>query len=50
MPAKMTQLWAALGVTYDADHGDFHRWTQWGGLSAGATITKGEALFPRVQS
>lgn len=51
MPTKMTQLWAALGVSYDAEgsDADFAAWTTWGGLKPGSTVTKGDALFPRMQ-
>lgn len=53
LPAKMEELWKRLGLDYadalKAGRGDFVSWTKWGGLKAGSTIVKGDALFPRFE-
>jgi methionyl-tRNA synthetase len=49
IPGKVEQLWKLLGLTYDTNHGQLAAWSQWGGLQPGATITKGDPLFPRKQ-
>jgi methionyl-tRNA synthetase len=51
MPKTSAALWeslgapAALGALADQPLGDTGRWGQ---LPAGVTLTKGEALFPRL--
>jgi methionyl-tRNA synthetase len=50
LPNKVEELWGLLGLDYNPNDGHFAKWTQWGGLPNGATITKGAPLFPRVQT
>lgn len=56
MPRRMADLWERLGFgeetatlrTDDArGTGHLEAWTRWGGLQAGTTIQKGDALFAR---
>ncbi len=46
MPERMEQLFAQIGA--DADCLSWDSAATWGGLSATASVTKGENLFPRI--
>ena len=54
IPRTAEEMWRRIGCGAYAealagrDRGELGLWTQWGRLPAGASITKGEALFPRV--
>lgn len=54
MPGKMEQLWEHIGCGHytralsERGRGDFVQWAQWGKLPPGTPVTKGKALFPRV--
>ncbi len=47
IPAKMTELWEALGLSVDPSAGRLADLAEWGGLQPGGRIQK-VALFPRV--
>jgi len=51
MPKAMSSLWSQLGAEQELGPLAAQRIDsvgRWGQLPAGATITKGEALFPRL--
>jgi methionyl-tRNA synthetase len=50
MPSAAAELWSQLGVTEPLDAQRLPEAARWGALAAGTTTTKGEALFPRLDS
>jgi methionyl-tRNA synthetase len=54
MPRTSAEVWRRLGLVDDAEAGldsfvhDLEARAGWGGLPAGSTVTKGDALFPRI--
>lgn len=46
---KTPDLWSMLGVQYDPNRGNLEEWCKWGLLKPGTSISKGTAMFPRVQ-
>ena len=50
MPSAAARLWDQLGIEETLDSQRLaHTWT-WGLIAPGTKTTKGEALFPRVDS
>ncbi|XAM00644.1 methionine--tRNA ligase [Phycisphaeraceae bacterium D3-23] len=55
IPDKCEEFWSRIGCGHyaerlkDGGRGDLAEWVKWGQLVPGATIEKGEALFPRYQ-
>ena len=50
MPGAAGRLWDRLGIDRPLDEQRFPQAVRWGGLQPGTTTTKGEALFPRLDS
>ena len=56
MPERMAAAWDRLGcpeygaAVADRGRGSLAAWTRWGLLEPGTPISKGEALFPRIQA
>jgi methionyl-tRNA synthetase len=56
LPERMAEAWARLGcgeygeAVAERGRGKLAEWTRWGLLRPGTPITKGEALFPRIQA
>jgi methionyl-tRNA synthetase len=50
MPKAAANLWAQLGVAERLDGQRLPEASRWGGLAAGTATSKGEALFPRLDS
>ena len=48
MPLTSTELWARLSLGDPCAVTDAAGESQWGKLPAGNTVTKGDALFPRL--
>jgi len=48
MPAKIEELWRRLECRIQPGGDDFATAAQWGGLKPGATVEKGDPLFPRA--
>jgi methionyl-tRNA synthetase len=48
MPDASERLWSQLGMAEPLEQIGLDDAAQWGGLPAGAKVTKGEALFPRI--
>ncbi|GAB4277414.1 MAG: methionine--tRNA ligase [Coriobacteriia bacterium] len=49
MPLTSAEVWRRLGLGDVHEVRDLATEATWGGLPAGATVTKGEPLFPRIQ-
>ena len=49
-PRACTRLWDALGLPGRVEEQRFPGAVRWGGLPAGARVTKGESLFPRIDT
>ena len=49
MPAKIEQLWQAIGLSIDPGADNLHELASWGGLQPGASVEK-IALFPRLEA
>ncbi|MEE9291624.1 MAG: methionine--tRNA ligase, partial [Acidobacteriota bacterium] len=47
MPTAAAELWRRLGITGDIGAASLRRFT-WGELKPGRPVTRGEALFPRI--
>lgn len=50
MPATAEKIWQQLGITKDIPTIILSDETQWGGISPGTKISKGPALFPRIEA
>ena len=50
MPARRQRLWDQLGSRNASRTNAFPQAAEWGGLAAGTTTTKGESLFPRLET
>jgi methionyl-tRNA synthetase len=50
MPGAAERLWTQLGIAEPLAAQRLPRSAQWGGLAPGTATTKGEALFPRLES
>jgi methionyl-tRNA synthetase len=50
MPAAAKELWSQLGATEPLESQTVPASVVWGGLSPGTTTTKGDALFPRLET
>jgi methionyl-tRNA synthetase len=50
MPTAASRLWAQLGVAEPLSEQRLPRAARWGGLAAGTATSKGDALFPRLDS
>jgi methionyl-tRNA synthetase len=48
MPGNAQTLWTRLGIEGDVAEARLGRDDVWGSLIAGLRVTKGEALFPRI--
>ncbi len=48
MPGASARLWASLGIATPLDQQRLPVAGRWGGLEPGAKVTKGDALFPRL--
>lgn len=48
-PRAAQDLWGRLGLDGSLDDRSFEADGRWGGLEAGALVTKGDALFPRLE-
>lgn len=54
IPGKMAEVWRRFGLDHYAaalshrGRGDLGGWVKWGQLEPGATVQRGEALFPRI--
>ncbi|MGH2725835.1 MAG: methionine--tRNA ligase [Actinomycetota bacterium] len=48
MPAACEKLWAQLGIAGTLSSRSLDEAARWGGLAPGTTVSKGEALFPRI--
>ena len=49
MPASSRELWSRLGLGDPSSVTDAASASAWGGLPAGNPVTKGDALFPRLE-
>ena len=49
MPETSTEVLRRLGLETEASTDDLAAACTWGGLVGGVPVTKGEALFPRLQ-
>jgi methionyl-tRNA synthetase len=50
MPETSAEVWRRLGIGRDVrEVTDLPQAAAWGGLEPGSSVTKGEALFPRIQ-
>ena len=47
MPSTAAEVWRRIGVAGDPSAARLPADTQWGGYAGGATVVKGEPLFPR---
>jgi methionyl-tRNA synthetase len=47
MPDTAREIWSRIGMTSDVADVRVPHALQWGGYIAGATVTKGDPLFPR---
>ncbi|HET8526741.1 MAG TPA: class I tRNA ligase family protein, partial [Actinomycetota bacterium] len=50
MPTAAQRLWDQLGIDRPLDEQRFPQAVRWGGLQPGTRTSKGEALFPRLES
>ena len=50
MPAAAARLWEQLGIADPIDAQRLPAAAEWGGLAVGTKTSKGEALFPRLDS
>ncbi len=50
MPRAASVLWSQLGIDEPLDDQRLPQAAAWGGLTAGTTTTKGDALFPRLDT
>jgi methionyl-tRNA synthetase len=50
MPAAAARLWSQLGIEAPLEEQRLPTAGVWGGLEVGTTTTKGEALFPRLET
>jgi len=50
MPKASAQIWAGLGVQEDLSSQPVQDVARWGQLVPGTTVTKGAALFPRLET
>ncbi len=50
MPGAAERLWAQLGIDRALDDQRLPQGARWGGLAAGTKSSKGDALFPRLES
>ncbi len=50
MPETTEKMWESLGVEVPLASQDVTKVAQWGQLAPGSTITKGAALFPRLET
>lgn len=48
MPETPPKMWEQLGIVPDSGAVSWDSAKKWGGYPAGATVRKGEALFPRI--
>lgn len=54
LPHQTQAFWSRIGseacaeALADRGRGDLAEWAAWGGLAPGAAVSKGEALFPRI--
>ncbi|MBS4025757.1 MAG: methionine--tRNA ligase, partial [Clostridia bacterium] len=48
MPGMAGKVWNQLGIAGEADAHTWESARAWGGVPAGVTIERGEALFPRI--
>jgi methionyl-tRNA synthetase len=49
MPRAATALWGQLGIPEALESQRLPESAGWGGLAAGTRVTKGDALFPRLE-
>jgi methionyl-tRNA synthetase len=49
MPGAADRLWRQLGIPEDLADQRLPEAARWGGLAPGTRVTKGEALFPRLE-
>ena len=49
MPERMDELWRRLGASGSVTADWATSLAAWGGLEAGAAISSGEPLFPRIE-
>ncbi len=50
MPETSAEVLRRMSLADEADTQDLEACCQWGGLAGGVPVTKGDALFPRLQS
>ncbi len=50
MPRAASVLWSQLGIPEPIEEQRLPQAAAWGGLAAGTTTTKGESLFPRLET
>ena len=50
MPRAAARLWSQLGVEEPLEDQRLPESATWGGLPPGTKVTKGEALFPRLET
>jgi methionyl-tRNA synthetase len=50
MPATGHKIWEQLSITKDIAAASLGEEVQWGGLRPGTRISKGPALFPRIET
>jgi len=50
MPRAAASLWGQLGIEEPLDAQRLPDAATWGGLRAGTRVTKGDSLFPRLES
>jgi methionyl-tRNA synthetase len=49
MPSAARNMWEQLGLPGKPDDPPLNEKIKWGGTKVGTKMTKGEALFPRVE-
>jgi methionyl-tRNA synthetase len=50
MPGAAERLWSQLGISEPLGGQRLPEAARWGGLAPGTKTTKGESLFPRLES
>ena len=50
MPRAATVLWSQLGIAEEMEEQRLPEAAEWGKLAVGTVTTKGESLFPRLET
>jgi methionyl-tRNA synthetase len=49
MPSTAEKIWKQLNIEKDISKADLDIEAKWGGLKPGIKVSKGPALFPRIE-